>query len=100
MDKFDELLRALTDDDSSNTTDSAQQQGGGLFDAIDADMLLKLMELFESMNKQSDDERLLLALKPLLREENRTKVDTAVKLLKIMALLPIIKDSGMLGKLL
>lgn len=100
MDKFDELLRALTDDE--NTTDSAQQQqqGGGLFDGIDPDMLLKILELFENMNKPSDDERLLLALKPLLREENRAKVDTAVKLLKIMALLPIIKDSGMLGKLL
>ncbi|MGN0650787.1 MAG: hypothetical protein ACI4KM_10150 [Oscillospiraceae bacterium] len=98
MDKFDELLRALTDDD--NTTESSQQQGGGLFDAIDPDMLIRIMELLESMNKQSDDEKLLLALKPLLREENRAKVDTAVKLLKIMALLPIIKDSGMLGKLL
>lgn len=98
MDKFDELLRALTDDD--NTAESAPQQGGGLFDGIDPDMLLKLMELFESMNKQTDDERLLLALKPLLREENRAKVDTAVKLLKILALLPLIKDSGMLGKLL
>ena len=98
MDKFDELLRALTDDDSN--AESAPQQGGGLFDSIDPDMLLKLMELFESMNKQTDDERLLLALKPLLREENRAKVDTAVKLLKILALLPLIKDSGMLGKLL
>lgn len=97
MDKFDELLRALTDDDS--TADSAPQ-GGGLLDGIDADTLIKLMELFENMNRQGDDERLLLALKPLLREENRVKVDTAIKLLKLMALLPVIKDSGMLGRLL
>lgn len=98
MDNFDELLRALTDDE--NNTEPERQQGGGLFDGIDADTLLKLMELFESMNKQGDDERLLLALKPLLREENRDKVDTALKLLKIMSLLPLIKDSGMLGRLL
>ena len=41
---------------------------------------------------------LLLALKPLLREENRAKVDTAVKLLKLASLLPLLKDTGLFGK--
>ena len=70
-----------------------------LFDGLNMDMLMKLMSLFGSMNQQDDNERLLLALKPLLREEKRCKVDTAVKMLKLFALLPILKESGLFGGL-
>ena len=38
-------------------------------------------------------------LKPLLREENRGKVDTAMRLLKLIELLPLLKESGIFGKL-
>lgn len=62
-------------------------------------MLIKLMTMFSSMNQQDDNERFLLALKPLLREENRGKIDSAMKLMKLFALIPILKESGMLGKL-
>lgn len=108
MENIEELLRALTEDspqESAESTpkeaadDAPREQSGGLFDGLDVDMLIKLMGMFESMNRQDDNERFLLALKPLLREENRTKVDSAVKLLKLSAILPILKESGMLGKL-
>ena len=62
-------------------------------------MLIKLIGMMESMNRQDDSERFLLALKPLLREENRAKIDAAVKFLKLFALLPLLKDSGLLGRL-
>lgn len=103
MDNIEELLRALTEEDgdsSEKEQDKSSSEGGGLFGDLDPNMLLTIMSLFESMNKQDDSERLLLALKPLLREENRAKIDTAVKFMKIFSLLPLIKDSGMLGKLL
>ncbi len=103
MDNIEELLRALAEEDGSETEqekDTSAQGGGGLFGDLDPSILLTAMSLFESMNKQDDSERLLLALKPLLREENRAKIDTAVKFMKLFSLLPLIKDSGMLGKLL
>lgn len=106
MDNIEELLRALTEEDGSekeqekDTSDRESSEGGGLFGDLDPSILLTAMSLFESMNKQDDSERLLLALKPLLREENRAKIDTAVKFMKLFSLLPLIKDSGMLGKLL
>ncbi len=104
MDNIEELLRALTEDDDNSSGEEEKEQdstaGGGLFGELDPNMLLTIMSLFESMNRQDDSERLLLALKPLLREENRAKIDTAVKFMKLFSLLPLIKDSGMLGKLL
>lgn len=102
MDNIEELLRALTEEDDSSEEEKEQEtkEGGGLFGELDPSMLLTIMSLFETMNKQDDNERFLLALKPLLREENRAKIDTAVKFMKLFSLLPLLKDSGMLGKLL
>ncbi len=100
MDNIEELLRALTEEDDSTADEQQEPSGGGLFGELDPSMLLTVMSLFESMNRQDDNEKLLLALKPLLREENQTKIDTAVKFMKLFALLPLLRDSGMLGKLL
>lgn len=102
MDNIEELLRALTEEDESADSETEQQHensGGGLFDGLDIDMLMKMMALLEQANRPSDNERFLLALKPLLREENRGKVDAAMKFMKLFALLPILKESGLLGKL-
>ena len=105
MDNIEDILRALVgeDDAPEDGADTAEtseaKQDGGLFGNLDPSMLLTMMSLFESLNKPDDSERLLLALKPLLREENQRKVDSAVKFMKIFALLPVLKESGMLGKL-
>ena len=102
MDNIEDILRALAEDDTDEASDSSDNthgQLGGIFGELDPEMLITLMGLFESINKQDDGERLLLALKPLLREENRAKIDSAVKFLKLFSVLPILKDSGMLGRL-
>lgn len=102
MDNIEELLRALAeDDDSENDSENDNaEQSDGLFSGLDPEMLLKMFALFETLNQPDDNERFLLALKPLLREENRAKVDSAIRLMKLFALLPIIKDSGIFGKLM
>ena len=104
MDNIEDILRALTDDSPEEDEDSKGGAGntedghGGLFDGMDTGMLIKLMTLFGSMNEQTDNERFLLALRPLLREENRHKVDSAIKMLKLSALLPILRESGLFGQ--
>ncbi len=102
MDNIEDILRALVGD--SDTEDSEKggpddSEKGGLFDGLDIEQLMKIMSVLGSMNEHDDNERFLLALKPLLREENRPKIDSALKLLKISALLPLLRDSGILGKL-
>lgn len=104
MDNIEDILRTLVGDDDSEdapdtAADAADEGKGGLFGDLDPTMLLTMMSLFESLNKPDDSERLLLALKPLLREENQRKIDSAVKFMKIFALLPVLRESGMLGKL-
>lgn len=102
MDNIEELLRALADDDEDDGggKDSDSEQSDGLFSGLDPEMLIKMLSLFETLNQPSDNERFLLALKPLLREENRAKIDSAIRLMKLFSLLPILKDSGILGKLM
>lgn len=63
--------------------------------------VLKIMEILEKLkNSSSDREKLLVSLRPLLSDSRKTKVDTAVKLIKIIELLPLIKESGIIGDLL
>lgn len=102
MDNIEELLRALSEDDGSPppAEENINSSQGGLLDGLDLDAIMKIMGLLEQMNKPDDNERFLLALKPLLRDENRTKIDSAVKILKLLALLPILKESGIFGKLI
>ena len=103
MDNIEDILRALADDendsDEENENDSSEKSDG-LFSGLDPEMLIKMFALFETFNQPDDNERFLLALKPLLREENRVEVDSAIRLLKLFSLLPLLKDSGLLGKLM
>lgn len=40
---------------------------------------------------------LLLALRPLLKEENQAKIDRLIKVFKLFAVYPALKESGLLG---
>ena len=103
MDNIEEMLRVLTEDDDSDDSsvnEPRQEQSEGLFSGLDPEMLIKMLALFEALNQPNDNERFLLALKPILREENRAKIDSAIRLMKLFSLLPVLKDSGFLEQLL
>ena len=63
---------------------------------IDPAQIGKIISVMSKLKSNRDDDRsrLLLALKPHLSPPRREKVDTAVKLLKLIDLLPLLKDSG------
>jgi len=87
---------------ASENQDDSDDDGadfGSMFDNINFDMLNKMGELFSHMNKPDRNAELLLALKPHLRDENQYKVDSAIKLSRMMTMLPYIKESGMLNDL-
>ena len=71
-------------------------RGDGMPDIKD---MQKIMSVFSRLNNKGDDSRtrLLLALKPHLSKERQEKVDSAVKILKFLELLPLLKESGLLG---
>lgn len=100
MDNIEDILRALAEDDpqENDTRDGAQEgSDGGLFSGLDIGSMAKIAGLLSAAGSTSDNERLLMALKPLLREENRGKVDTAMRLLKLISLLPLLRESGLFG---
>ena len=57
-----------------------------------------IMNIIGALNSAGNDSRsqLLLALKPHLSEPRRERVDSAVKILKLINILPLIKDQGLL----
>ena len=86
----------LGNQDKNHTT--SQTDTDSIFGDMDIDpaQIGKIMSVMSKLKTNRDDERsrLLLALKPHLSPPRREKVDTAVKLLKLIDLLPLLKDSG------
>ena len=69
------------------------------FGNIDIDMIMKIGELFAVFNQPDKNAELLRALKPHMRDENKEKIDTAIKILKITSLLPYLRESGFMDKI-
>lgn len=64
----------------------------------DSETLSKIMGIISHLKTDKNDSRtaLLLALKPHLSSERQKKVDTAVRLLRLIEVLPYLKESGLL----
>ena len=79
-----------------------EPQKPDLSSLADIGEITQIMGLVSRLQSHNDDPRaaLLAALKPHLSEAKREKVDTAIKILRLLDLLPLIKESGILGKLL
>lgn len=65
---------------------------------LNGDELRSVMSIISRLKSAGNDSRsqLLTALKPHLSEPRREKVDTAIKILKLIELFPYIKESGLL----
>lgn len=100
---FEQLLDSEEKKNGNNEGNTAAEVSDGssedIFGGIDIEAVMKLGEMLSNMNKPDNNTRLLLALKPHLRPENRIKVDNALKLMKIMNILPLIRESGVLDGL-
>ena len=96
MRQINELAQMFSSGDegeeSTESTDSTSEGGMN----IDPSKLLMLQSIMSGANGGKDTE-LLLALKPLLKDERRARVDKAVKILKLISAVELLKDSGMLG---
>mgnify|MGYP007101996871 CR=1 FL=1 len=65
---------------------------GGMFGDIDPEFLIKLLGIVSKLSEDNADTAFLTALRPLLREENRPKLDRAAGILRIMSILPLLRD--------
>lgn len=69
-----------------------KEAGGGM---PDLSMLTKLMPLMASMNRDDDDTNLLKALRPYLKGDREKRLDDAIKILRLMKLIPLLQDRGL-----
>lgn len=75
----------------------SQNDSAPLFTAAD---ILKIQQMMQSIKQDNPNTVLLKSLKPLLKEDRRHKVDEAVRIMKLLSLLPVLRESGMLKGLL
>ena len=74
-------------------------QGGNLglsslgLGADDFNMMMKAKTIFDKMNSTTNKNTdLILALKPHLSPQNRDKADTAIKILRLFDMLPMLRE--------
>lgn len=76
----------------------SDEQGLDLpFDVSKMGSIMKVMSAVKQQSQDDNNTRLLIALKPHLSKERGEKVDKAISLLKIVKLLPILKESGLMN---
>ena len=109
MDSINDIISSLSADDIENLKAAAEsffgskeekpkkneapKQEGGIPDLSsilgNAQMMAKISSVMGMMNKRNDREELIRALKPLLSEKRRKRADSAVQMLKLFEILPL-----------
>ena len=74
-----------------------KNDGGNFANQNEIAAIMNILNALKQSNDKSID--LLIALRPHLSNEKQLKLDTAIKILKIYSVLPLLKDSGILGDL-
>lgn len=69
-------------------------------DQPDLGTVLKITGLMGAASNENKNTDLLLALKPHLGKEKQKRVDKAIKLMKLLAMWNVLKDSGLLQELI
>lgn len=105
MQQLQELAQMLQSDSGNGESDTAEHTeaaepaadtDGGV--GLDFGALMKVSQLMGAA-EQNEDTALLLALKPHLKAERQKKVEKAVKMLKLLSVWTMLKESGMLKDL-
>lgn len=63
---------------------------------IDPSMLLTIKRAFDAMKGGDPRIDLLLALKPNLSEDRRKKVDEAIQIMRLINIMPLLREQGFL----
>lgn len=73
--------------------------GGGGLGGTNGELLQamgKVLPLLNRFQQEDDNTRFLHALRPLLGEERRRKLDESIRIMQMLRLLPLLKNEGIL----
>jgi hypothetical protein len=87
---------AAQEQSSPEPSEPAQASSPFGLDSDALQMITKVAPLLSSFRQEDDSTRFLRALRPLLGEDRQKKLDEAVKILQMMRMLPLLKNSGIL----
>lgn len=62
----------------------------------DFSVIEKLAPVISAFSEHDERSDFIMALKPLLSEQRRKKADEAAKLIKLISVLPVLKEQGMM----
>lgn len=83
---------------NSGTEKKETADSGGLdLGGLDLNMLMKAKELMGNFRGEDKNTALIKALKPHLKPERQKKADEAIRLMKLVEMLPLIQKSGLFG---
>ncbi len=92
MDKLREAASALLGQQGAANTGSTPQSPS-MPSPADMQIMMKLMQALRS-DATDERSRLLMALRPYLTEKRQARVDNAVKILRLVSLIPLLSESG------
>lgn len=81
--------------DLSSLFGAAQQTGGA--PPVDLNTAMMLGRAMSALGQDDENIQLLRALKPHFSSERSKKVDDAIRILQLIRLLPLLRDSGLFG---
>lgn len=82
---------------SENTQSSFSAGDSELFSGIDLNAFSNIASVMSKIGNSNEPRcRLITSLKPLLSAERQKRADEAIRILKIIELVPVLRDSGLL----
>lgn len=83
---------------NNNQENSQNQQGSGSsIPNIDINMIMNIQKAMSAFSQSNKNVELLRSLKPHFSDTRRKKVDDAIKIMQLINMLPMLKESGLFG---
>ena len=95
MERLKQVADNIFGDDEEESEKEPQIDIGSILENEQIGAIIKIISKMKSADSDPRT-RLLTALKPNLSKKRQEKVDTAIKILKVIEILPIVNESGIL----
>ncbi len=100
MQQLSELAQMLQSSESTPSTPAAEESAPAVTGLPDAAMLMKLGKLMQTSGSDDKNTALLRALRPHLGERRQHRLDKALRLMQLWAMMQTMQKSGVLQELL
>lgn len=100
MSMLSSLLGSMGSQQGAVSTQTEEVADSGFDAAQMMSAVSKMAPLMGKMKEEDDSTRLLRSLRPLLSNERQQKLDESLKIMQLMRLMPMMKNSGFLSGLL